>query len=210
MLRFMAQRKSGPIQPTPRATSRPGDKKRSSGEDATTSPENAPEVLEDRRFEVFLNAYARHPNKGEALRLAHISPEELSKRRNDDSDFARKYLEADELGNDVLEDAAVERAVKGWDEPIFDMRRGIQVGEVRKFSDSLLMFLLKGRRKKFRGEDGTAGRGVSEEARRDLQAMFDEVHRNLPREVPPGLDPAKEISLSPTRAPTTQAARARS
>jgi hypothetical protein len=43
-----------------------------------------------------------------------------------------------------MEDEAMRRAVDGWDEPVY--QKGEQVGVVRKYSDSLLALLLRGRR----------------------------------------------------------------
>jgi hypothetical protein len=143
----------------------------------------------DPSFDKFLHAFTRMPNKTEALKAARLTPEELEARKRNDSDFARSYLEADELGTDVLEDAAVSRAVCGWDEPVFDMRRGTEVGTIRKYSDTLLVFLLKGKRKKYRGEDNTGGRGVSEEARREMNAIFDEMQGAIGR----------QLEIAPTR-----------
>jgi hypothetical protein len=142
---------------------------------AMSTESAAPEkAIVDTRFEVFLHEFARLPNRTEALATAKLAPEELAKRLRDDPDFSRAFLDACELGYDVLEDAAVHRAVKGWDEPVFDMRRGIEIGSVRKYSDTLLLALLKANRKKFRGDDATGGRGVSEESRRQLAKIFEE------------------------------------
>ncbi len=58
-----------------------------------------------------------------------------------------EYREAFELAKecaaDVLEAAAYRRAVTGWDEPV-GWYRGEAGGMVRKYSDVLLIFLLKG------------------------------------------------------------------
>ena len=146
----------------------------------SVAPEKA---VVDTRFDVFLHEFARLPNRTEALATAKLAPEELAKRLRDDSDFSRAFLDACELGYDVLEDAAVHRAVKGWDEPVFDMRRGIEIGSVRRYSDTLLLALLKANRKKFRGDDASGGRGVSEESRRQLAKIFEEARSITPVQV---------------------------
>ena len=64
--------------------------------------------------------------------------------RRDDSGFAADWEEALERGVDALEDEAFRRALEGVEEPVF--YRGQQVALVRKYSDALLMFLLKARR----------------------------------------------------------------
>lgn len=47
-------------------------------------------------------------------------------------------------GTDRCEDAALTRAVDGWEEPVW--HQGVQVGTVRKYDSQLLMFLLRARR----------------------------------------------------------------
>ena len=46
------------------------------------------------------------------------------------------------MGGDVLEDEAVRRAKEGVEEPVY--QGGKLVGHVQKYSDTLLIFLLKG------------------------------------------------------------------
>lgn len=64
--------------------------------------------------------------------------------RNDEPEFAAEWDEAVDGGTDVLEDEARRRAVEGTDKPIY--QGGSKVGVVREYSDTLLIFLLKGRR----------------------------------------------------------------
>lgn len=79
--------------------------------------------------------------------------------RTADPVFAIAWDEAVELGTDELEEEARRRALEGVDEPVF--YQGEACGMVRKYSDTLLIFLLKGRRpEKYRerteitGKDG--------------------------------------------------------
>ena len=62
----------------------------------------------------------------------------------DDSDFAARLEAAQDRGTDWLEDQAVRRAAHGMDEPVF--YKGKIVGYIKRYSDTLLMFTLKGRR----------------------------------------------------------------
>lgn len=64
-------------------------------------------------------------------------------RENDDR-FRALWDTAVEAGSDKLEDAAKSRSIDGWVEPVF--YQGEACGLVRKFSDTLLMFQLNGRR----------------------------------------------------------------
>lgn len=64
--------------------------------------------------------------------------------RADDLKFAAAYDDAMEDGADVLEDAAVTRAVDGVPRDVYYM--GEVVGREQQYSDGLLQFLLQGRR----------------------------------------------------------------
>lgn len=58
--------------------------------------------------------------------------------------FAKAWEEALDRATDVLEDEAHRRAYAGVSEPVF--YKGRECGQVQKYSDTLLIFLLKGRR----------------------------------------------------------------
>lgn len=64
--------------------------------------------------------------------------------RAKDGSFAEAWVQALERGVDALEDEAVRRAAEGRLEPVF--YQGKECGAVRKYSDTLLMFLLKAHR----------------------------------------------------------------
>ncbi len=70
--------------------------------------------------------------------------------RERDETFRAAWDEAREEAADHLEDEARRRAVDGWEEPVFGSggpgRGSEQVGTVRKFDSTLLIFLLKGAR----------------------------------------------------------------
>jgi hypothetical protein len=65
------------------------------------------------------------------------------KRRRFDGAFRAAWDEATQLGTEALEYEALRRAYHGVEEPVF--YRGVQCGSVTKYSDRLLMFLLKAR-----------------------------------------------------------------
>lgn len=62
----------------------------------------------------------------------------------EDPRFRASWDSAIEAGTDLLEDAAMSRAVEGVRQPIY--QRGKLVGTKREYSDGLAMFLLKARR----------------------------------------------------------------
>lgn len=63
--------------------------------------------------------------------------------RESDEDFATLWDEAITAGIENAEQELYRRAVEGVDEPIF--YRGERVDTLRRYSDALLMFLLKAR-----------------------------------------------------------------
>ena len=65
----------------------------------------------------------------------------LYKIKSQDEEFSAAWEEAAEIGAKRLEDEARRRAVEGWQEPVW--YQGDQVGTVRKYSDTLLICLLK-------------------------------------------------------------------
>lgn len=77
-----------------------------------------------------------------------MSKTAANNRRHRDEKFARAWDAALEAATDVLEKEAVRRAVQGVDEPVY--QGGKQVGSITRYSDTLLIFLLKANRDKFR------------------------------------------------------------
>jgi hypothetical protein len=65
------------------------------------------------------------------------------KRRQTGDGFRAAWDEAMEIGTAALEGEAVRRAYHGVEVPVF--YKGVQCGSVTKYSDKLLMFLLKAR-----------------------------------------------------------------
>ena len=60
----------------------------------------------------------------------------------EDEQYAADFVEAQKASSLVLEEEARRRAIFGWDEPVY--QNGCQVGTKRKYSDTLLIFLMKG------------------------------------------------------------------
>jgi hypothetical protein len=94
--------------------------------------------------EVFLAALAAGNTVTAAASAAGASREGFRLTRKRDQVFAEAWDDAYEQGTDLLEDEAWRRAVEGWEEPV--VSAGQLVTTVRKYSDTLLIFLLKGRR----------------------------------------------------------------
>lgn len=62
--------------------------------------------------------------------------------RGRDESFAAAWDEARRIGMEAVEDEAIRRAHEGVLEPVYFM--GICIDQVRKYSDTLMIFLLKG------------------------------------------------------------------
>lgn len=137
------------------------------------STEETVAAASDLMFEKFLETLSDLPSRGMALQKAGLSRQQVAARLRSDKEFAAKYVEAWELGVDAMEDEAVRRAVLGWQEPVFT--RDGYAGEVTKYSDTLLIHLLKGNRRKYRGDDPNQNRGLSEESKKQLKSVLDRV-----------------------------------
>ncbi len=97
-----------------------------------------------KKRQAFLAALAETANVLKSSEIAKIARRTAYDWKSADSEFAEAWERALDIGADALEDEAVRRAVEGVDEPVF--YQGKACGVVRKYSDTLLIFLLKGRR----------------------------------------------------------------
>lgn len=116
-----------------------------------------------------------------ALEGAGISRDAAYRWRADDPEFAAAWETALQVGITRLEDVAHNRAFEGWEEPVF--HQGAECGRVRKYSDTLSIFLLKAHRPEkyrertdvnFKGE--LALKAVSDE---DLEREIRELQQKL-------------------------------
>jgi hypothetical protein len=85
-----------------------------------------------------------HGNVSKALEAANLSRSAAYDWKKEDQDFSTAWDDIVEAGTEELEQEAWRRAHEGWLEPVF--YQGEEVGHVRKFSDVLMMFTLKGRK----------------------------------------------------------------
>lgn len=92
----------------------------------------------------FLEELAETGNVLLAAELHNLSRRDLYRVRAEDPEFKTAWDEAKNQAADHLEQEARRRALEGWEEPVF--YQGERTGLVRKYSDTLLIFLLKGAR----------------------------------------------------------------
>lgn len=90
----------------------------------------------------FLQALSETCNVKRSCELANVPRRTVYNWRAEDPAFADQFDEAKSMGGDALEDEAVRRASEGIDEQVF--YQGECVGTVKRYSDTLLIFLLKG------------------------------------------------------------------
>lgn len=89
----------------------------------------------------FLSALSEYGNVTQAAAAIGVHRPLLYYERNKDGSFAEVWDEAAAIGAARLEDEARRRAVEGWLEPVH--YKGERTGEVRRYSDTLLIVLLK-------------------------------------------------------------------
>ena len=94
--------------------------------------------------EPFLAELAHGASVTAAAEYAGVSRAMVFRWRRDDPEFARRWDEAVQMGVDRLEDEAHRRAVDGVVRPVY--QGGAKVGEVREYSDTLLLAILRGKR----------------------------------------------------------------
>lgn len=97
----------------------------------------------------FLNVLRENGNVRLACEAARIERSTAYRLRDRDVLFAVEWDEAQELAADLLEEEARRRAHDGVDEPVYGRIGKDQdgkIGVIRKYSDTLLIFLLKGAR----------------------------------------------------------------
>ena len=92
----------------------------------------------------FLDAYAQLGNIGAASKAAGCHPASHRHHWAKNPAYMAEFLEAQEQANDILEAEAIRRATRGTDKPVF--HKGKVCGQIREYSDPLLIFLLKATR----------------------------------------------------------------
>lgn len=89
---------------------------------------------------VFLRELARKGNVSAACRKAKVE-RSTAYRAREDTEFAAAWDEALEIATEALEEEARRRAAVGVLEPVY--QAGKRVGAIRRYSDTLMIFLLK-------------------------------------------------------------------
>ena len=95
-------------------------------------------------MDLFLDALREHGSQYPACVAANISRSVVGEWvRSDVDGFRDRYYGVQQEINDRVEQEILRRGAVGWEEPVF--QGGKQVGTIRKFSDTLLIFYAKAR-----------------------------------------------------------------
>lgn len=97
------------------------------------------------RIALFLEQLALGKSPAYAIKVADLGYTTVQEWRRQDPKFAAAWAEAVEHGVDLLEDECRRRAYEGCEKPVF--QGGIEVGRIREYSDTLMVLMMKGRRK---------------------------------------------------------------
>jgi hypothetical protein len=98
----------------------------------------------------FIERLRECANVSRAAKDAGINRRTAQRERLNSETFREAWDDAMEEAIDALEEEARRRAFEGVNEPVY--YQGEQVGTVRKYSDTLTIFLLKGRRPEIYGD----------------------------------------------------------
>jgi len=101
----------------------------------------------------FLDALKVTGNVTKACKLSRLGRMTAYDWRDEDEEFKADWDKALEIAADLLEEEAVRRAHDGVKKPVF--QGGKRVGYVQEYSDTLLIFLLKGTKPKKFGDRTT-------------------------------------------------------
>lgn len=108
-----------------------------------TAMKEKPNTSEHPKRRAFLAAYATVGLIAPACRKAQCGRTQVYQWMKD-PEFKSRMDAAREEACDTLEAEAMRRAVNGYDQPVY--HKGVKCGTTRKYSDTLLMFLLKAAR----------------------------------------------------------------
>lgn len=113
----------------------------------TTPPtrSRAREATQAKRKERFLKELAKRANVSAAAKAAKVDRSTPYHWRETDPEFAAAWDEAVEVAVDALEAEAWRRAATGVLEPVY--QKGERVGQIRRYSDTLMVTLLKAHRR---------------------------------------------------------------
>ena len=100
--------------------------------------------ITDKRYDLFLAELAVDGNVSRSANAAGVDRSNAYQRRLKNPEFSRRWDDAIEAATDAIEAEARRRAVEGVEEPVY--YKGQECGRIRRYSDSLLLALLRAKR----------------------------------------------------------------
>lgn len=151
----------------------------------TVSTERAKSSVTVKQREVFLEALASGWSVTKAATLAGTARQRMYEQRDQDEAFAAAWVEAVEVGTQMLEDELRRRGLEGYDEETFD-GAGKLIRRVRRLSPQDLITSLKARRPEVyrdnqRVELTGADGGPLEVTSPDVAAALERFNTNIDR-----------------------------
>jgi hypothetical protein len=139
----------------------------------------------------FLAAFEQTGMITAAAKAAKIHRDTAYRERQRNEDFALAWAEIEEHTTELMEAEAVRRGVEGVERPVF--QGGVEVGTIRQYSDTLLIFMLKSRKPHvYRDNVQVEHRG---EIKHEISGEFDaEIERLMAQLADPGEDPPADSS----------------
>lgn len=110
----------------------------------------ADDTATQRQIETFFAELAATDHVQKAVAKSGLPSRTVYSWRDNDPDFAQRWTEARERYVDGLEAEAHRRAVAGTDKGVW--HQGVQVGSEKQYSDSILLAMLKAKRKREYGD----------------------------------------------------------
>lgn len=157
---------------------------------------NRLKVTPKKKEEFLLQLPETGGNVSKAAQLIGVTRKSLYEHRQQDEEFAKEWDKAVDQGIDRLEDEAKRRAFEGVDEPI--LYKGDVVQYITKYSDTLLIFLLKGHREKYRERHEITGDLKSDVKITGLAKLFEGIDTETIRRILSALrDGNRKKRLSP-------------
>jgi hypothetical protein len=104
--------------------------------------DDEPDEIGHAKKAAFLAAYSQLGNLTAAAKASDVHRQRHYEWMKDDPDYPERFKQAHAEACDHLESEARRRAVEGVEKPVF--HKGVICGTVQEYSDTLLIFLMKG------------------------------------------------------------------
>lgn len=99
--------------------------------------------LTDELKKRFVELLMQYGVKYKCAKAIGISPMTITNHLRQDEDFKEACEYAMQVFRDSIEETIIDRAIHGWDEPVYSQRLGVQIGTIRRFDNRLLELLAK-------------------------------------------------------------------